>query len=63
MELLNIFQTNPVSIGDLPVINYIKINKYIYTKMLAETMEIITMILTLHFNTQLRIVITGIDVT
>ena len=26
----NIFQTNPVSIGDLPVINYIKINKYIY---------------------------------
>ena len=32
--------------------------------MLAETMEIIAMILTLHFNTQLRIVITtGIDVT
>ena len=31
--------------------------------MLAETMDIIAMILTLHFNTQLRIVITGIDVT
>ena len=26
-------------------------------------MDIIAMILTLHFNTQLRIVITGIDVT
>ena len=29
LALFFFFQTNPVSIGDLPVINYIKINKYI----------------------------------